>query len=292
MQWLNGRTMNVFVGQELDKRFPEYQTAEGKRQQSNIVIDLILQAYLSTATTKSFLDSTFRTFAIHQIRLFAFVGQGSTTATLVYAIHLLSNHPKSLAQLRAEHEEVLGVDTASIAWTHCQQPHLLNRLRFTKAVIKETMRLYPAASEIRQGKAGCDLVETDGTRFSTENCYVWVLHWAMQRSAAQYPEPHAFLPERWLVERGHALYLPKSAWRTFGIGPRKRPAQDLVATEITVALAMLIREFEFENAYEEWDKAHAKPGPKIRGGDRVYQTERGGARPVDGYPCRVSLRRI
>lgn len=64
--------------------------------------------------------------------------------------------------------------------------------------------------------------------------------------------------------------------------------------ELRVALVMTISEFDVRPAYDEWDKLH--PSTRIReiDGNRVYPTEKGGggAHPADGYPCRISLRKL
>jgi hypothetical protein len=59
--------------------------------------------------------------------------------------------------------------------------------------------------------------------------------------------------------------------------------------ELRVILACLVREFEVEPAYDEWDAAHPKKGIKLYRGERAYQVEQGAAHPVNGYPCRIKL---
>ena len=290
VQWRNGRIMDRFVGHELDQRFRKHRTGRAAARGKS-VIDLVLQAYLAehADTEPSALDPAFRTFAIRQIRLFAFVGQHSTAATVVYALHLLSVYPSALARLRAEHDAIFGTDPAAAAAALSARPHLLHQLRFTKAVIKETTRLYPAATAIRQGREDVDLVAVDGTHYPTAGCYIWILHAAMQRAAHLWPQPDVFLPDRWLVEPHHVLYPPKGAWRPFEWGPRNCIGQDLAMVEITVALVILVREFDFRDAYQEWDTRYPKKcGPRTYRGERAYQVEAGSAAPADGYPCRVA----
>ena len=291
-QWNNGRVMDRFVGQELDQRWRECR-AGGSAASGRSVIDLVLQTYLAEHADHipAELDPAFRTFAVRQIRLFAFVGQGSTAATIVYALHLLSENPAALARLRKEHDAVFGPEPAAAAATFSAQPSLFHQLPFTRAVIKETCRLYPAATGIRQGCAGADLVGADGRRYPTEGCYIWILHAVMHRTASLWPQPDAFLPDRWLVEPGHALYPPKGAWQTFSLGPRNCIAEVLVMVEITVALVILARVFDFQEAYAEWDAQRpARKGPRTYRGERAYQVEAGSGTPADGYPCRVTPR--
>ena len=116
-------------------------------------------------------------------------------------------------------------------------------------MIKETTRLFPAASGVRWGCAGEDLVGAEGARY--------------------WPEPDAFLPKHWLVEPGHALHPPQGAWQPFEHGLRGCIGQDLVTGEMAVPLVVLMREWDFRPAYDEWDETHTKKGPRTYRGDRA-----------------------
>ena len=56
--------------------------------------------------------------------------------------------------MRHEHDEVFGDDPTLVSETLRAQPRLVNRLRFTSAVIKEALRLYPPAATLRVGDDG------------------------------------------------------------------------------------------------------------------------------------------
>lgn len=296
MQWLNGRRMDNYIGAELDKRFRAYRENHVDTT-SRSVIDLVLQAYLDdSATNRSCgkrdateLDAGFRAFAISQVRLFLFVGHDSMSSTICYALHLLSSNPSTLSQIRSEHDTVLGSDHRSLPSLLVEQPQLLGSLPYTTAVIKETLRLFPPGSGIRQGARGVELVGEDGARYPTENTLIWILHTAMHRVAENWVSPDAFLPERWLVEPGHRLYPRKGAWRAFEWGPRNCIGQSLAMTELRIALAMIVRDFDFTPGYEEWDRLHPQKGIRTYRGERAYQIEEAAAHPADNYPCRISI---
>ncbi|KAI9885080.1 MAG: Nucleolar protein 58 [Watsoniomyces obsoletus] len=291
VQWWNGRQMDQYVGRELDQRYREFR-ADRSDTRTKAAIDLVLQAYVndrSKATTEH-LDTEFRAFAIRQIRLFVFAGHDSTSSTICYMFHLLSQRPDALSQLRAEHDSVFGTDLSVTPSLLAEQPHLLNALPYTNAVIKETMRLFPAATGIRRGAPGADLVDEQGNRYPTDHALVWIMHPAMQRSPKHWPRPDDFLPERWLVGPEHELYpSTKGAWRPFEYGPRNCIGQGLVMVEMRVVLVMIAREIDFVPAYDEWDRLHPKSGPRVYRGDRAYQIEQGAAHPADHYPCRVFI---
>jgi Cytochrome P450 len=296
MQWLNGRRMDKYIGDELDKRFQEYKRNRVSPS-SKSVIDLVLQAYFAeqpkNSSDESFendkLDPRFREFAITQVRLFLFVGHDSMSSTICYAIHLLSTNPKALATIRDEHDSVFGRTLSDVPSLLKGQPQLLNALPYTTAVIKETLRMFPPGSGIRQGCAGVDLIAKNGTRYPTANTLIWILHTAMHRAPEYWVEPDAFLPERWLVGPDDRLYPQKGAWRPFEWGPRNCIGQSLAMMELRITLAMVAREFDFTPGYDEWDRIYPRKGVQTYRGERAYQIEEAAAHPADRYPCRIRI---
>lgn len=288
--------MNCYIGSELDKRFRELQKQQVPSDPTS-VIGLALQAYEDGLKGKitnrkrpdERLDPHFRHFAISQIRLFLFVGHDSMSSTICYAIHLLSQNPSTLVKIREEHDAVLGEDRDALPSHLIAQPHVLGHLPYTAAVIKETLRLFPPGSGIRQGALGTDLIDEDGTHYPTGDTLIWILHTAVHRAPEYWINPDSFLPERWLVGTDHELYPRKGAWRAFELGPRNCIGQSLAMTELRITLALIIREFDFKPSYEEWDQLHPRHGMLTYRGERAFQIEEAAAHPANHYPCRVSV---
>ena len=296
VEWWNGRQMDHYIGSELDKRFAAY-VAGGSEQQKKSVMDLVLQAYLEEpkgGNRPTTLDPDFRSIAIRQIRLFLFTGHDSTSSTICYAFHLLSLKPSAVVQLIEEHDRVFGKNIHDTASLLISNPHLLNDLPYTTAVIKETLRLYPPAASSRQGKPATWITDDKGTICTTDDVImIWTIHVELHRNPRFWPRANEFLPERWLAKEGHELFPSKEAWRAFEHGPRNCIAQGMVIAELKVVLAMLVREFDIRDAYGEWDQLNAmKVGENQRAwrGERAYQMEEAAAHPVEHYPCRVCLR--
>ena len=291
MQWWNGRQIDHYIGKELDKRYLEYQADHGNLRRKAI-IDLVLQAHIPehAESQPESLDSEFRVFAIRQIRLFVFAGHDSTSSTICYSLHLLSRNKECLARLCAEHDAIFGKNITAISSILEKQPHLINNLPYTTAVIKEVLRLFDPASCSRQGNPNVNITDDQGNTCPTDEAMVWIVHVEMHRSPKYWKRPEEFLPERWLVEPGHELYPIKGSWRPFEHGPRNCVAQGLVMTELRVVLASIVRQFDFKPAYDEWDELNPRKGAKTYRGERVYQMEEGAAHPVEHYPCRVSAR--
>lgn len=288
--------MDNYIGKELDKRWEAFRENHGKNDfsRSKSIIDLALQAYMAHAPDPipQRLDHNFRLVTTRHIRLFLFAGHDTTSGTICYAFHLLSSNPASLARIRAEHDSVFGTDLSGLPAMISEQPHLLNQLPYTSAVLKETMRLFPGASAIREGAPDVDLTDDDGNRYPTEGMNIWIIHPALQRNPLYWKRSNEFLPERWLVGPEDELYPVKGAWRPFEFGARNCIGQGLVMLELKVVLALVIRDFDIKGAYDEWDRLHPATGNGITtvAGERAYQIEKGGAHPADMFPCTVSYR--
>ncbi|KAL3427138.1 afln vera monooxygenase [Phlyctema vagabunda] len=287
--WRNSRRMNAYISNQLDKRFNELRL-QGKESASCSIMDLVLQDYITEHPTAEEIDKTFREWAITQIRLFLFVGHDSTSSTICYCYYLLSKHPAALARVRAEHDEVFGADVANVGTILVNQPHLINKLPYMLAVIKEVLRLFPPAQGIRYGTPGAFLEDSSGNKYPTEDMNVLIVHPVVHRHPKHWVDADRFIPERWLVGPEDPLYPVKGAWRAFEFGPRNCQGQALVMLDVSVALVMTARLFGFHPAYEEWDKLNPKNDIREVYGERAYQVLSGAMHPADGMPCRVSLR--
>ncbi|KAF2818795.1 cytochrome P450 [Ophiobolus disseminans] len=318
VQWYYGRIMSSFIRGELSKRFVEMKRSKAtindsaaSTKKAKSVIALALEEYITrkqehdkTPLENIHLDENFARIAANQIRLFIFAGNDTTATAIGYTYHMLSQHPTVLAKVRSEHDTIFGSDTDPGALLR-QQPALINQCRYTLAVIKETLRLYPPASSIRDGLPGVSFVDRKGTSIPTEHLSATIMHNYVHVNPRLWHRPLEFLPDRWLVNADHKLYPPPGAFRPFEHGPRNCIGQTLVLNEIRVALIMTARRFYLQPAYEEFDALErAKEGVwmelmrkvgikgkecKVVLGERAYQTSRSGAHPADGYPCRVSL---
>ncbi|KAL8716977.1 MAG: hypothetical protein Q9225_005738 [Loekoesia sp. 1 TL-2023] len=297
MRLWNARRMVSFVSREMDRRFlrnvnhPE--SSSGAR--SRTIIDLALDKYLTeqggNKPGEATMDATFKDAAVCQIRTFLFAGHDTSSSTLCYCYHLLSVHPRICDEVIMEHNQVLGQNLGQAASMIGENPHLLNQLPYTLAVIKETLRLYPPASSTRQGEPGFSIVASDGRQCPTDGFLVWSNHMAIHRNPHSWKQPDDFLPQRWLVGKDDFLFNgDKGAWRSFEYGPRNCIGQELAILELKLILAVTLRKFKVESAYDEYDKTQPRKGPKTVDGDRVYQVLSGAAHPSDGFPCKVSMR--
>lgn len=286
----NAYRMNRWIIPKLEARYASNQVVSLGRT----VIDLALKTYYEDNAKSSTegplkMDATFRHFAISQLKLFVFAGHDTTASTLCYLYHNLWKSPAALAKIRTEHDDVFGTNPETAEATIMKDPHILNNLPFTIAVIKETLRLFPVVTTTRQGISGFTITSPSGQEFPTERCLVWGNHHGLQRNPLYWPQPDEFLPKRWLVQEGDPLHPVKNAWRPFEFGPRTCIGQELAMMEMKMILVMTLRDLQIEGAFAEWDRLHPKAGIKEVRGERAYQILLGSAHPADGYPCRASF---
>lgn len=305
VQAWNNYKMNRYISRLLDERFSSRNTRDattgGKRQKH--VIDLALEAYLkekaaSEGTTKdkvASIDPAFRTAAISNIKTFLFAGHDTTSSTICYVYYYLSKNPAMLARARAEHDAIFGPDPAQTPTLVKTDPHLLNKLEYTSAVIKETLRLQPPASTVRVGHESFFLHDpATGEPIPTKDLMLWPVDVGLHRSAAHWAEPHAFDPSRFL---GDSTANP--AFVPFSKGPRNCIGQELALLESRVILALTLRLFDFAPAYDEiskldgdgYGRREAKGWQGMRMfGEEAWQVQKGTAKPRGGMPCRLSVR--
>ncbi|KAF1962666.1 cytochrome P450 [Byssothecium circinans] len=320
VQWYYGRVMDLFIKEELQKRFEEMKVeragdASKRAGKAKSVIALALEDYLAQKSLddkqevygNAKLEEGFARIAANQIRMFIFAGNDSTAATLVYIYHLLSKNPEALSKLRLEHDAVFGSDPINSGDILREDAARINQCPYTLAVVKETLRLFPPSSSLRDGRAGASLIDALGNVVPTEHLNVATIHLYIHTHPRFWPKPLDFLPERWTAAPDDDLY-PKavlSAYRPFEHGSRNCIAQTLVYNELRVALIMTARRFDIKPAYEEWDAKRREregyftalmrklglKGEECRtvDGERAYQTTRTGSHAADRYPCRVSL---
>jgi cytochrome P450 len=314
MIWYNARKMNRYIENLLDDRFEvgRARSAESSKR-SKPIIDLALEAYLkedeASKEADKKMDSTFKRFAVDQIKIFMFAGHDTTSSAVSYMYHLLHKNGHALDMVRREHDVVFGLDVDLTSQIIAKNPHVLNKLQYTDAIIKETLRLFPPANTARAGQPGY-YMEHDGIRYPTEGFIVSkgskqeiliekltnyqklnISSNAIHERADLYHEPTEFIPERWLnQEEGGEPGRTQGAWRPFENGPRNCIGQTLAMIEIKIIMALTLRKFEIWSVYDEVDARSSSKKINHAGNERAYQTFYVSAKPADGMPARVKRR--
>ena len=167
-----------------------------------------------------------------QLMTFLAAGHETTSLALSYAIFCLATHPETQAKLHQELDDTLDGEPTAEA---------LFELDYLDDVLTETLRLYPPAFVVfREPKRdvtfqGYDV--EDGSILS-------IPQWNVHRDGRWYDDPETFRPERW--RDGLEDELPDYAYFPFGGGPRHCIGMRFALLEAKLALATMLRRFEFE----------------------------------------------
>jgi cytochrome P450 len=159
-------------------------------------------------------------------------------------------------------------------------PHLLNRMPYCSAIIKETLRLFPPANTVRGGDGYIITDPATGSTYPTYDWIVWPDALVIGRNQKYYPKPDEFIPERFLPESPFPP-IPAGAWRPFERGPRNCIGSEFGTLELKVVMALTLRDFDFLPAYG--------PGAPEVDGEVCYQMLFGSAKPKSGVPGRMAL---
>ena len=120
-------------------------------------------------------------------------------------------NPAVLARVCAEYALIINPDTFKTTSLITSDSFLLNKLPYTLAVMKKTLRMYPAVSSTRAGEPNFDVSDDAGRLFPTNGFLVWANPLPIHRDLTYWKRPDTFLRERWLVTPGDPLYPVKGA---------------------------------------------------------------------------------
>jgi cytochrome P450 len=159
-------------------------------------------------------------------------GHETTANALTWSWLLLAEHADVADRLRAELRDVLG----SRAPTAADLPSL----PFTRAVLAESMRLYPPAWIMgREAMEDTTLGEWSIPRGGV----VFASQWLMHRDPRFFPDPLRFDPGRWLVDMPE---LARRAYIPFGAGVRKCVGEAFAWTEGMLVLATIAQRWRMK----------------------------------------------
>ena len=112
------------------------------------------------------------------------------------------------------------------------------KLPYTRAVVNETLRLYPPAPTVARLAIATD--EVDGTTIPGGSL-VTISPWVLHRHLRLWNNPEAFDPSRFLGDKPLAH---RYAYMPFGAGPRVCVGARFALAEVGLVLAMLVQKFE------------------------------------------------
>ena len=170
--------------------------------------------------------------AVDELKQYLWAGTETTALTLAWALYEISRNPQVAERIRREGDAVYGAEG--------REPTAgdYSALAYTRAVIQETMRLYPPIWGLIRVAAKADVIDGKEIRVGDR---VVLFAYGTHHSAKYWDEPEAFRPERFMGDaakkRKPYTYIP------FGGGKRSCIGGAMSQVENTLALSMLLRRF-------------------------------------------------
>jgi cytochrome P450 len=197
-----------------------------------------------------------------QVLTLLFAGHDTTTSTMSFLLYELARHPHELDRVCAELDAVLGGEAPTAA-------QLTGGLPVLEAVLAETLRLYPAAWwGPRRVHLGFEFAGHTIPAGALVHYSSWVTH----RLPHLYPDPEAFVPDRFLS--GAVAKLPKGAYVPFGGGTRICVGKRFGELEVKAIAVRLLQRFR----------------PELQAGYRMTVRQAPTLSPRDGMPVTVRAR--
>jgi unspecific monooxygenase len=185
----------------------------------------LMEAARDPETGKAFSDAQLG----DEVATMILAGHETTATALFWALYLLALDPDTQDELAAE-VKAQPVGT----------PLEVERLKFTRAVVEETMRLYPPAFLVARAAYGPDTVA--GLPVKPKDVII-IAPWLLHRHEKLWRDPNAFIPQRFMAPNPPP---DRFAYMPFGAGPRVCIGAHFAQVEATLALAKLIGAFRVE----------------------------------------------
>jgi cytochrome P450 len=171
-----------------------------------------------------FTDTELRDQLMHML----FGGHDTSSSTLAFLFYELARHPAALARIVAEQDTVLSGRAPTVE-------ELMTGLPQLRMAVEETLRLYPP---VWFGpRLAVKSFEFAGYRVPP-GTHIMHSSWITHHLPEVFPDPEAFVPERFTPEARRAI--PRGGYMPFGAGPRicigKRFGQLVVEAVATAIL--------------------------------------------------------
>ncbi|XP_052170119.1 protein LUTEIN DEFICIENT 5, chloroplastic [Diospyros lotus] len=183
-------------------------------------------------------------------------GHETSAAVLTWTFYLLSKEPSVMYKLQNEVDSILGDRFPTI--------EDMKKLKYTTRVINESLRLYPQPPVLIRRSLEDDMLGKYPIKRGED---IFISVWNLHRSPKHWEDADKFNPERWPLDgpnpnetNQNFSYLP------FGGGRRKCIGDMFASFETVVALAMLVRRFNFQMAL-------GAPPVKMTTGATIHTTE-------------------
>ncbi len=167
---------------------------------------------------------------VDQVAIFFLAGHETSASALAWSLYLLALYPDWQDRLAAEADEVIGPEIPYFS--------IINRLKQSRAVFREAMRLYPPVPMMVR-EAACP--EQFRDRAVPKGAQIVISPWHLHRHERLWERPDEFDPARFTTPNGKACL--RSAYIPFSTGQRVCPGAAFAMAEGPMMLSMIARAF-------------------------------------------------
>ncbi len=200
-------------------------TAERENHQGTLVAQLIE----ANKNPKKGLDSMTKEQIRNEIIVLFMAGHETTANVLAWAWYLIGSSPDVEKKLHAEIDTVLAGNLPRF--------DDVNKLVYTRAILDETMRLYPPVPILSRQAKSEDVIR--GKKIP-KGSLVLIVPWLIQRHKLYWDKPDHFIPERFMPG---AKKPEKFSYLPFSAGPRVCLGKSFGITESVLAVAIFAQRF-------------------------------------------------
>ncbi|KAK1311722.1 Cytochrome P450 86B1 [Acorus calamus] len=234
MRWLNvGHEKMLTSARETIDAYV-MQKIQGRREAKGDASPDMLSTYMKKGYDDKFLRDMVLNFMI--------AGRDTTGAGLAWFFWLVSKNPHVETKL---YEELKARFGEADEQTKVFDGESLRGLVYLHAALCEALRLYPPVPFEHKWAAKADVLPSGiSVERGTE---ILISTYAIGRMEEVWGKDcEEFMPERWITERGRIKYEPSHKFLAFNAGPRTCLGKDMAFTQMKIAAAAMIYNFEVE----------------------------------------------
>jgi sterol 14-demethylase len=202
-----------------------------------------------------------------------FAGHHTTSGTAAWTLIELLRHPDQMAAVTAE-LDALYADGSEVSFQALREiPHL-------ESAVKEALRLHPPL--ILLLRVAMEDLSYGGYRIA-QGKFVAASPAVSNRIPSDFPEPDAFVPDRYLEPREEDRANPWT-WIPFGAGRHRCVGAAFAMMQLKAIFSVLLRGWEFEASQplDSYRNDHSKMVVQLQQPCRVRYRRRIGVKGVQG----------
>lgn len=188
---------------------------------------------------------------VDQVAIFFLAGHETSASTLAWALYLMALYPDWQDKLAAEAQAIESCDFS-----------VMGKLRLSRDVFRETLRLYPPVPMMVRENACPEVMRERTVRKGSQ---LVISPWHLHRHTRLWDNPDGFDPTRWHTENGKTC--AREAFIPFSAGARVCPGAGFAMIEGPLILSRILRDYRLTTGPEPVPVAHltvrAKDGIRL-----------------------------